>query len=151
MLFNLRSCVWIVLYAIIWILLQMCFWFNHHFGLPTDLISSLWCIFARVFPSQLSTDIGCQGVYSSQPTCVRTSRSPSLTHYNSHTLATNKVIILASVWHRGQGITLRPTAGTPTPNGPRSNWASYQGYPCDMLAGPSPSTHGHNLLFLASS
>ena len=64
------------------------------------------------------------------PPCVRTSHSPSLTHFRGHTLATNIVILLASMRHRGQGITLRPTAGTPTPNGMMSNW--------DFLQGRSP-------------
>ena len=53
---------------------------------------------------------------------VGTSHTPSLTHYISHTLATDIVILLASVRHHDQGITLQPTAGTPTPKGLRYNW-----------------------------
>ena len=56
------------------------------------------------------------------PPCVRTSHSPSLTHCNSHTLALYRVILLAFVQHHDQGITLRPIAGTHTPNSLRSNW-----------------------------
>ena len=61
---------------------------------------------------------------------VRTSHTPSLTHCISHTLVTDRVILLASVQHHSQGITLRPTARTPTPNGLRSN--------CDFLPRRSP-------------
>ena len=140
MLFNLRSFIWTILYAIIWILLEMCCWFNHHFGLPAHLLSNLWCIFARVFPSQLSTVTGCQGVHPSQPTCVRTSHAPSFTHYSSHTLATGRVILLASVWNHGQGISIRPIAGTSTPNGLRSNWDFLSGRSPYMLASSTLST-----------
>ena len=61
---------------------------------------------------------------------VGTSHTHSLTHCINHTLATDRVILLASVRHHGQGITLWPTAGTPTPNSQRSNW--------DFLLGISP-------------
>ena len=61
---------------------------------------------------------------------VGTSRTHSLTFCIINTLATDRVILLASVRHRSQGITLRPTVGTPTPNGLRSNW--------DFLLGTSP-------------
>ena len=67
---------------------------------------------------------------------VRTSHTPSLTHCINHTLATDKVILLASVRHHGQGITLRPTIGTPTPNGLTSNW--------DFLLGRSPWHFGRS-------
>jgi len=53
---------------------------------------------------------------------VGTSHTLSLTHYISHTLSTNIVILLSSLRHHGQGITLRPTVGTPTQNNMRSNW-----------------------------
>ena len=53
---------------------------------------------------------------------VGTSRTHSLTLWINHTLATNRVILLAFARQRGQGITLRPTTRTPTPNGLRSNW-----------------------------
>lgn len=53
---------------------------------------------------------------------VRTSHASSLTLCISHTLNTNRVILLASVRHHSQGITLPPNAGTPTPNGLRPNW-----------------------------
>jgi len=108
----------------------MCCWFNHHFGLSTALLSILWYIFARVFPSQLSSDTSCQGAHSSHPLCVGTSHAPSLTHYSGHTLATDRVILLASMRHCGEGITLRPTIGTPTLNDLRSTW--------DFLPGRSP-------------
>jgi len=118
----LRMHVWTILYEYVWILLKFVDWFNHHFGFLVEFLSILWCIFSRVFPSHLSTITGFQGVHSSQPTCVRTSHAPSFTHCNYHTLATNRVILLACVRNRGQGITIRPTAGSPTPNGLRSNW-----------------------------
>jgi len=40
------------------------------------------------------------------PLCVRTSHTPSLTHGISHTLATDRVILLTSMRHHSQGITL---------------------------------------------
>ena len=43
---------------------------------------------------------------------VGTSYTPSMTHCISHTLAADRVILLASMQHRGQGITLRSTAWT---------------------------------------
>jgi len=58
---------------------------------------------------------------------VRTSHTPSLTHYITYTLTTIRVILLTSVQHRGQGITLRPTVWTPTWNDLRSNWDFIQG------------------------
>ena len=56
---------------------------------------------------------------SSQTSYVRTSHTPSLTHCNSNILATDRDILLASVWHHGQGSTIRTTVGTRTPNGLR--------------------------------
>jgi len=53
---------------------------------------------------------------------VGTSHTPSLTHCISHTLVADRVIILSTVQHHGQRITLRPTARTPTPNSVRSSW-----------------------------
>jgi len=44
---------------------------------------------------------------------IGNSHTHSLTHCISHTLATDRIILLASVWHCGQGITLRPIARTP--------------------------------------
>jgi len=61
---------------------------------------------------------------------VGTSHAHSLTHCINHILSTDRVILLASMRHRGQGITLRPTAWTPTLNGLRSNW--------EFLLGRSP-------------
>ena len=119
---------------------KMCCCFNHHFWLLTNLISILWCIFARVFPSKSHTIICFQGSHSPHPQCVRTSHAPSLVCCNNHTLSTNRDILLASVWNRGQGITVRPTAGTPTPNGLRSNWDFLSGSSPYMLVGPTPST-----------
>ena len=118
----------------------MFYWFNHHFGLLINLLSNLWCIFVRVFPSQLSISTVFQGAHSSHPPCVRTSHSPSLTHCSSHTLATDKVILLVSMWNHSQGINIRPTAGTPTPNNLRSNLDFLPGRSTDMLAGLTSST-----------
>ena len=123
----------------------MYFWFMHHFGFLANLLSSLWCIFPHVFPSHLSTIIGCQGAHSSQPPFVRTSHGPSLIHYSCHTLATNRVILLAFVQNHGQGITVRPTAGTPTQNGLRSNWDFLSGISPYMLVGPTLSTSSKEL------
>ena len=134
---------WTILYGHVWIFLKCIDWFNHHFVLPTDLLSSLWCIFAHVFPSHLSTITSCQGTHSSQPTCVKTSHSPSLTHYSGHILATDRFILLASVWNLSQGIAIQPTAGTPTLNGLRSNWDFLLGKSLDMLAHLAPSTFWH--------
>ena len=52
---------------------------------------------------------------------VGTSHTPSLTHYISHTLSTDRVILLAFVRNHSQGIIIQPTARTPTPNFLRSN------------------------------
>lgn len=134
---------------IIWVcmnLSEMCCWFNHHFALLANSRSSWWCIFARVFPFKPSTVIGFQGVHSSQPSCVRTSHALSLTRCNCHTLDTNRVILLVYVRNRGQGITIQPIAGTPTPNGLRSNWGFLLGRSPYMLAGPSLSTYCFALL-----
>jgi len=43
--------VWTLSIYVCMNLIVMCCWFNHHFGLLVSLPSSLWCIFARVFPS----------------------------------------------------------------------------------------------------
>ena len=61
---------------------------------------------------------------------VITSHTPSLTSCISHTLATDRVILLAYVRHHGQGIMLWPTSRIPTPNCLTSNW--------DFLLGRSP-------------
>ena len=119
---------------------EMCCWFNYYFWFRANLLSILWCIFTRVFPSHLSTIIGCQGRHSSQPPCVRTTHAPSLIHCSCHTLATSRFILLSSVRNCGQGITIQPTLGTPTPNILRSNLDFLpRRYPY-MLAGPAPST-----------
>ncbi len=115
---------------------KMCCWFDHRIGFPANLLSSLWCIFASVFPSHPSTITGCQGAHSSQPTCVRTYHAPSLTHRSYHTHNTNKGILLASVQNCGQGITIRPTTRTTTPNGLRSN--------LEFLPGRSPWHVGYS-------
>ena len=103
----------------------MCCWFNHHFGLLD------WTAFQLVMHLRSCVPFPTEYTYthSSQTICVRTSHAPSLTHYSDHTLATDIVILLASVRHRGQGIAIWTTAGTPTPNGLRSNWDFLQGDP----------------------
>jgi len=68
---------------------------------------------------------------------VGTSHTPSLTHCISHTLVADWVNLLASMWHRGQGITLWPTAGTPTPNNLRSNWDFLPGISAWHVGGSS--------------
>lgn len=128
------SFVWVCMH-----IFEMCCMFNHHFGLPANLLSILWFIFARVFPFHPSTITCCQGVHSSPPPYVRTFHAPSLTHCSCNTLATNRGILLASVRNHGQGITIRPTARTPTPNGLRSDWEFLARRSPYMLAGPAPS------------
>ena len=71
--------------------------------------------------------------------CVRTAHAPSLTCRSYHILATNRDILLASVKNSSQGIIVRPTVRTPTPNGPRSNWDFLSGRFPDMLVGPELS------------
>lgn len=79
-------------------------------------------------------------MHSSQALCVRTSHASSLTHCSCHTLDTNIVILVASMQNHSQGITVRPIVGTPTPNGPRSNWDFLLRRFPDMLAGPTSLT-----------
>ena len=103
-----------------------------------DLLSSLWCIFAHVFPSKPSIITCFQRLDSPHSPCVRTSRAPSLTRCSYHTLATNRDILLAFVWNHGHGITVWPTARNPTPNSLRSNCDFLLGRSLDMFAGPTP-------------
>jgi len=132
--------VWTIMYEYVWIFLKCVDWFNHHFEFLANFLSNLWCIFAHVFPSHLSTITSFQGAHSSQPTYVRTSHAPSLTHCSGHTLTTNTVILLASIWNRGQDIVIRPNVGTPTPNGLRSNWDFLLGRSSYMLVSPALPT-----------
>ena len=127
-------------YACMYGLFYISMYEYHHFGLLANLLSILWCIFSHVFPSKPCTIIGFQGAHSPHPQLVRTSHAPSLTYCSCHTLATNNDILLASVRNCDQGITIRPTAGTPTPNGLRSNWDFLLGRSLGMLAGPTSST-----------
>lgn len=120
---------------------KMCCWFKNHFGFPYHSLPSLWCIFARVFPSRPSTITCFQGAHSSQAPCVRISHAPSLTHYSCHILATNKVILVGSMKNHDQGISIGPTVKTPTPNSLRSNWDFLLGRSPDMLAGLVLSTY----------
>lgn len=136
----LRIHVWTILYKYVWILLKCADWFNHHFRLLVNMLSCLWCIFAHVFPSKPRAIIGFQGVHSPHLPCARTVHAPSLTCHSYHTLATNRDILLASVRNCGQGDTIRPAAGTPTPNGLRSNRDFLLRRSPNMLAGPAPST-----------
>lgn len=55
-----------------------------------------------------------------------------------HTLAFDKVIILTSACYCGQGTTLVPTTGNPTPNGLRSSWDFLLGISLDTLASLAP-------------
>jgi len=118
----------------------MCCWFNYHYGSLVSLTSSWWGIFAHLFPSNLHVSIGFQGVHLFHLPCVRTLHAPSLACRASHTLATNKEILLAFVCNRGQGDTVWPIARTPTPNGLRSSWDFLPRRSLDILAGPVPST-----------
>ena len=138
----LRVHVWTILYKYVWILLKCADWFNHHFGLLANLLSRLWFIFACVFPSKLRAIIGFQGAHSPHSPCVRTVHAHSLSCCSSHTLATNKDILLASTHNRGQGDIVWPIAGTPTPNGLRSCWDFLPGRSLDMLTSPTASTEG---------
>lgn len=97
-------------------------------------------MFSHVLPSNLSTITSIQGAHSPHPSCIRTYHAPSLTHHRCHTLATNRHILLSSVWNRDQGISLRPTIGTLTWNGLRCNLDFLSGRSSDMLVGPALST-----------
>ena len=121
-------------------LIETCCWFKHHFGLLAYCISSLWCIFTRVFPLNPCAFIGFQGAHSPHFPCVRTIHAPSLACYTCHTFATNSDILLVSVCNHGQGDIVQPSAGTPTPNSLRSSWDFLPGRSPDMLAGPARST-----------
>jgi len=67
--------------------------------------------------------------------CVRTINAPSLACYTCHTLSTNNDILLASACDCGQGDIVRPTNGTPTPNGLSYSWDFLLGRLPYMLAG----------------
>jgi len=125
----LRMHVWTIMYKYVWILLKCVDWLNHHFGLLVNFISIFWCIFARVFPSKPRATTGFQGAHSTNSPCVRTVHVPSLSYCSCHTLATNIVILLASMRNHSQVITVQPTVGNPTPNGLRSNWDFLWGDP----------------------
>ena len=138
----LRMHVWTILYKYVWILLKCVDEFNHHFGLLANFLSSLWCIFAYVFPAKLRAVTSFQVAHSPNSPCVRTVHAPSLSCRSCHTLATNRDILLASVWNRGQGITIQSNTATLTPNDLRSNWDFLLGRSPDILAGLAPSTQG---------
>ena len=139
----LRIHVWTILYKYVWILLKCDDWFNHHFRLLVNMLSFLGCIFAHVFPSKPRAIIGFQGVHSPHLPCARTVHAPSLTCHSYHTLATNRDILLASMINRGQGITVRPIARTPTPNDVMPNWDFLLGRYPYMLVDLEPSTFWH--------
>lgn len=132
---SLRMYVWTLSIYVCVNLIDMCCWFNHHFGLLVHLASSLWCIFARVFPSKLCISTGFQGVHLFHFPCVRTIHAPSLACCAGHALATNKDILLASTHNHGQENIARPIIGTHTPNGLRSSWDFLPGRSPDMLVG----------------
>ena len=108
--------------SVVHVILPCMMWLPHPSGtaLPKVVHALLCCVFLAEFgliPFNLEL------TFTSFPLqSVRTSHTPSLTHRITHTLAIDKVILLASVRHHGQGITLWPTARTPMPNGMRSNW-----------------------------
>lgn len=114
----------------------MCCWFNHQFVLLVHLPSSLWCIFTRVLPSKPCVSTSFQGAHPPHLPCVRTIHAPSLACYKSHTLSTNKDILLMSACNCSQVDTVWPSSGTPTPNGLRSSWDFLQRRSPDMLVGP---------------
>jgi len=70
---------------------------------------------------------------------VRTSPCISLDTLQGHTLSSNKDILLTYARYRTQGITLLPTARTPTPNGMRCSWDFLLGRSHNMLVGPTLS------------
>lgn len=90
-------------------------------------LSFVWCVpnLVGLIPFNLELTLTFLSLWS-----VGTSHTHFLTHCISHTLATHRVILLASVRHRGQGITLRTVIGAATPNYLRYNW--------DLLQGRSP-------------
>ena len=98
-------------YKYVWILLKCVDWFNHHFWFLANLLSSLWCIFACVFPSKPPTIIGFQGAHSPNFLCVRTVHAPFLTHRSCHTLSINKDILLAFMWNRVKALPYDPLLG----------------------------------------
>lgn len=121
-------------------LIEMCCWFNNHFGSSIHLPPNLWCIFVHVFPSNTCVSRGFQGAHLFHFPCVRTLHAPSLAWCAGHTLATNKDILLSFARNHVQGNTLQPTTGNPTPNGLRYIWYFLQGRSLDMLVGSIPST-----------
>lgn len=110
-------------------------WFNHHFGFSCNIISSLGCIFAHVFPSDLCAFTSFQGAHLSHFLRVRTIHAPSLAYCTCDTLTTNKDILLSSMHNHGRGDTIRPTARTPIVNNVRSGWEFLLGRLLKMLAG----------------
>lgn len=103
--------VWTLSMYVCMNLVEMCCWFNHHFGLLVHFPSILWCIFAHVLTSKLRVYTCFQGVHSFHLPCVRTLHAPSLACYAGHTLSTNKDILLASVRNCGQVIMYNPLLG----------------------------------------
>ena len=132
--------VWTLSIYVCMNLVEMRCWFNHHFGSLVHLPSNLWCIFSHVFPSKPRVSTGFQGAHLFHFPCVRTLHAPYLDCCVSHTLATNKDILLSSMRNRSQGDTVWPTARTSTPNGLRSSWDFLLRRSSDMLASPAPST-----------
>ncbi len=106
--------------SVVCVILPCMLWLLHPSGLLHQKLCM--CFLCCVFLAELGLiPFNLELVFTLiSPLRVRASHTPSLTHCISHTLATDRVILLASVRHRGQGITLHPTTGTSTPNVRRS-------------------------------
>lgn len=128
------------MYEIVWILLKHVVGLMHHFGLPTILLSSLWCHSTHVFLLGCILLWACKWYTYFPLTLVRTSPFISLDFLQGHTLAFDKDIFLSSAHYRSQGISLLPTTGTPTPNNLSSSWDFLSGRSPYMLASTIPST-----------
>ena len=139
MLFNLRICVWTILYTIVWILLKSCCWFNPSlwsqlFCFPSSDVIQLMCSFQAVYYYRLLRDTLIFPLHVLEPPYI------SLDWQQGYTLASNKYILLTFARYCSQGTTLLPTVGTPTPNSMRSSWDFLLGRSPDMLTSPTPST-----------
>ena len=89
MLFNLRICVWTILYAIVWILLKTCCCINLSLCIVDYSASSLWCHSACVFLSGCILLQAFKGHTSFSLLCVRTPHASHLTRYKvTHLLPT---------------------------------------------------------------
>jgi len=85
MLFNLRICVWTILYAIVWILLKTCCCINLSLCIVDYSASSLWCHSACVFLSGCILLQAFKGHTSFSLLCVRTPMHLTWLATRSHT------------------------------------------------------------------